>query len=133
MPIYEYVCGSCARRIEVIHGIDSPRPQVCEVCGGPLRKALSTPSIVFKGSGWAKKDAQSAPGGGRPATASGTPGGEAATTTPSAPPAPGTSGGTSAEPATKGSGAGAPSSGGSDTSRSSSSGGDGASSGPAVA
>ena len=25
-----------------------------------MRKALSTPAIVFKGSGWAKKDARSA-------------------------------------------------------------------------
>jgi putative FmdB family regulatory protein len=63
MPIYEYECGSCARRVEVIHGIHSPGPGTCEACGGSLRKLLSPPAIVFKGSGWAKKDARSAGAG----------------------------------------------------------------------
>ena len=64
MPIYEYVCEACARRVEVFHGIESPRPTTCEVCGGPLRKAISSPAIVFKGSGWAKVDARIAAGRG---------------------------------------------------------------------
>lgn len=58
MPIYEYVCTGCGRRIDVIHGIHASRPSTCEVCGSPLRKALSAPAIVFRGSGWAKKDAR---------------------------------------------------------------------------
>jgi putative FmdB family regulatory protein len=59
MPIYEYECASCGRRVEVIHGIHSPGPTTCDACGGQLRKVLSAPAIVFKGSGWAKKDARS--------------------------------------------------------------------------
>jgi putative FmdB family regulatory protein len=59
MPIYDYVCLDCAQRIEVMHGVDATGPTACETCGGPLRKALSLPAIVFKGSGWAKKDARS--------------------------------------------------------------------------
>jgi putative FmdB family regulatory protein len=58
MPIYEYECASCGRRVEVIHGIHSPGPTTCDACGGQLRKVLSAPAIVFKGSGWAKKDAR---------------------------------------------------------------------------
>ena len=57
MPTYEYVCGSCERRMDVLHGIHADGPAVCEVCGGRLRKAISAAAVVFKGSGWAKKDA----------------------------------------------------------------------------
>jgi putative FmdB family regulatory protein len=60
MPIYDYVCLDCAERIEVMHGVDATGPSTCDTCGGPLRKALSLPAIVFKGSGWAKKDARPA-------------------------------------------------------------------------
>lgn len=60
MPIYDYRCGDCGRVVEVIHAIGAEGPSRCEVCGGAMRKALSAPAIHFKGSGWAKKDAQSA-------------------------------------------------------------------------
>jgi putative FmdB family regulatory protein len=59
MPIYEYRCSSCGRSVEVVHSIHGTGPETCEVCGGVMRKALTTPAIVFKGSGWAKKDARS--------------------------------------------------------------------------
>jgi len=60
MPIYEYICQSCATRSEVIHGLHVPGPEVCELCGGRLRRAMSVPAIVFRGSGWAKNDARAA-------------------------------------------------------------------------
>lgn len=58
MPVYEYVCTQCGRGTEVMHGFNTSGPTSCEVCGGRLRKAVSTPAIVFKGTGWAKKDAR---------------------------------------------------------------------------
>lgn len=58
MPIYEYACTACGRSVEVVHGVHAAGPEVCEACGGRMRKLLSTPSIHFKGSGWAKKDAR---------------------------------------------------------------------------
>jgi putative FmdB family regulatory protein len=61
MPIYDYVCNHCGHRFEVIHGVHADGPRTCPVCGGgPVRKAISAPSIHFKGSGWAKKDRGSA-------------------------------------------------------------------------
>ena len=60
MPIYDYRCSQCGLEIEVMHGINDDGPGVCASCGGAMRKALSTPAIHFKGSGWAKKDAASA-------------------------------------------------------------------------
>jgi putative FmdB family regulatory protein len=58
MPIYDYVCSNCQHRVEVIHGINDAGPRFCPNCGfeGGMRKALATPAIHFKGSGWAKKD-----------------------------------------------------------------------------
>jgi putative FmdB family regulatory protein len=57
MPLYDYDCLACGRRIEVIHGVHSPGPAHCPNCGaGPLRKAISAPAVHFKGSGWAKRD-----------------------------------------------------------------------------
>jgi putative FmdB family regulatory protein len=58
MPVYDYVCTACGTRVEVIHGVHAAGPAVCSVCGGALRKAVSAASIVYKGSGWAKKDAR---------------------------------------------------------------------------
>ena len=57
MPLYDYDCAACGRRIEVVHGVHAPGPSHCPHCGsGPLRKAISAPAVHFKGSGWAKKE-----------------------------------------------------------------------------
>ena len=57
MPLYDYDCAACGRRIEVVHGVHAPGPTHCPNCGGgPLRKAISAPAVHFKGSGWAKKE-----------------------------------------------------------------------------
>src|SRR5215210_602736 len=65
MPIYEYRCTAGGHRTEILHGINDPSPRFCPVCGaeGKLRKAITAPSIVFKGSGWAKKDRRPTPAG----------------------------------------------------------------------
>jgi putative FmdB family regulatory protein len=64
MPIYDYLCANCGQTTEVIHGIDAPGPRFCPACGaeGTLRKAFVTPTVHFKGSGWAKKDRSSSSG-----------------------------------------------------------------------
>ena len=58
MPIYEYVCSACAKRTEILHGINEVAPSSCPECGaeGTLRKGFAAPAVVFQGSGWAKKD-----------------------------------------------------------------------------
>jgi putative FmdB family regulatory protein len=58
MPIYEYVCSNCGQKTDILQGINEPTPPFCPECGaeGTLRKAFAPPAIVFKGSGWAKKD-----------------------------------------------------------------------------
>jgi putative FmdB family regulatory protein len=58
VPTYDYGCTICGRGVEVMHGVHGHGPASCEHCGGPMRKLLSAPTIHFKGSGWAKKDAR---------------------------------------------------------------------------
>jgi putative FmdB family regulatory protein len=60
MPTYDYRCDGCGFEVEVRHGIYDGGPSTCGSCGGVMRKAVSTPAIHFKGSGWAKKDARAA-------------------------------------------------------------------------
>lgn len=61
MPRYDYDCSACGRRFEVIHGVHADPPGSCPLCGsGPIRKAFAPPTIVFKGSGWAKKERRAA-------------------------------------------------------------------------
>ena len=58
MPVYDYVCGACGHVLEVIHGIHAEGPRFCPSCGaeGRMTKGFNAPAVVFKGSGWAKKD-----------------------------------------------------------------------------
>jgi putative FmdB family regulatory protein len=59
MPIYDYVCGACRHRFEVFHGLNEAGPHQCPLCEGPVARAFAPPTIVFKGSGWAKVDRRS--------------------------------------------------------------------------
>ena len=63
MPTYEYACSACGRRSDILHGVHDTAPTVCPACGaeGTLRKAFAAPAIVFKGTGWAKKERRSSP------------------------------------------------------------------------
>jgi putative FmdB family regulatory protein len=56
MPLYDYECRNCGHKVEVLHGVNDFGPTACELCGGQMRKLFSMPAIVFKGSGFAKKD-----------------------------------------------------------------------------
>jgi putative FmdB family regulatory protein len=53
MPLYEYECGACGRRFELIRRFSDPAVDVCTLCGkGPVNRLVSSPAIQFKGSGW---------------------------------------------------------------------------------
>lgn len=52
MPIYEYLCESCAYRFEVKQGMKDDPITSCERCGKDVTKLISAPAIMFKGSGW---------------------------------------------------------------------------------
>ena len=52
MPIYEYECTKCGKRIEVIQKMsDKPLKKHAD-CGGTLHKLISAAGFQFKGTGW---------------------------------------------------------------------------------
>jgi len=52
MPIYEYECAKCGKRIEAIQKM-SDKPLKKHVgCGGTLNKLISAAGFQFKGTGW---------------------------------------------------------------------------------
>jgi putative FmdB family regulatory protein len=52
VPIYEYVCQACAHRFEVRQKFSDPPIEACVRCGKSVKKVISPPAIMFKGSGW---------------------------------------------------------------------------------
>ena len=56
MPIYEYRCEQCGETTEVFQKMSDDPLEVCERCGGALRKVLHPVAIHFKGSGFYTTD-----------------------------------------------------------------------------
>ena len=56
MPIYEYQCTKCGRRVEMMQKITDESLQTCPSCKGKLRRLMSLTSFQLKGSGWYATD-----------------------------------------------------------------------------
>jgi putative FmdB family regulatory protein len=54
MPLYEYECTACHRRIEKIQKFSDPELTVCPHCGGKLERTITAAAVSFKGGGWFK-------------------------------------------------------------------------------
>jgi putative FmdB family regulatory protein len=52
VPIYEYQCVSCAHRFELKQSIKDDPIKECPRCAKEVTKLISSPAIMFKGSGW---------------------------------------------------------------------------------
>ncbi len=52
MPLYEYECETCHHQFEVQQKFSDPLIDKCIRCGNGVRKLISAPGIMFKGSGW---------------------------------------------------------------------------------
>ncbi len=52
MPIYEYQCTKCRRKVEVLQKADDPAPK----CHGVMKKLISKNSFILKGTGWYATD-----------------------------------------------------------------------------
>lgn len=53
MPTWDWVCAD-VRSHKQVEASKDPGP--CQDCGAPMRRVPSVPGVVFKGSGWARKD-----------------------------------------------------------------------------
>lgn len=56
MPIYEYQCEACGTTVEALQKMSDDPLEVCEACGGSLRKLMHPVAIHFKGSGFYTTD-----------------------------------------------------------------------------
>ncbi len=56
MPTYEYLCRNCGHRFEVVQSFADEPLEICDECGGELRKVFAPPAISFKGSGFYATD-----------------------------------------------------------------------------
>lgn len=56
MPLYEYECQACRKKVEMIQRFSDPPYTICPQCGGELKKLISAPAIQFKGSGFYVND-----------------------------------------------------------------------------
>lgn len=52
MPIYEYQCIKCGKKVEVLQKIDDKPPE----CHGPMKKLMSVNNFHLKGTGWYATD-----------------------------------------------------------------------------
>jgi putative FmdB family regulatory protein len=56
MPIYEYKCEKCRKRLEIMQKITDRPLTICPSCGGTMKKLISNTSFMLKGTGWYKTD-----------------------------------------------------------------------------
>ena len=52
MPTYEYECSACRRIFEIRQRISAPALEICDACGGAVRRLLSPAPFILKGGGW---------------------------------------------------------------------------------
>ena len=60
MPTYEYHCDGCGRDFEVKQRISEASLTTCDVCGGSVRRLISSAPFILKGEGWYVTDYPSA-------------------------------------------------------------------------
>ncbi len=58
VPIYDYRCDSCGHAFSAVQSYTDATLEECPQCGAKPRKVLTSPAIVFKGSGWYKTDSR---------------------------------------------------------------------------
>jgi len=56
VPVYEYRCSACGKTVEFLCSSFEEDSKVCPSCGGQLRRLISAPGLIFKGSGFYVND-----------------------------------------------------------------------------
>jgi len=57
VPIYEYQCGACNHKFEIIQKVTDDLLTICPKCNKPkLRKMVTSAAFKLKGSGWYETD-----------------------------------------------------------------------------
>lgn len=58
MPTYEYICDNCGR-FERFEKITATPLKECPTCKGEVKRVISAPAVIFKGSGFYTTDNRS--------------------------------------------------------------------------
>ena len=56
MPIYEFFCGECEKKTELLMGLREKTPACPHCQKDALKKLVSRSSFVLKGTGWYESD-----------------------------------------------------------------------------
>ena len=65
MPLYTYRCNDNDHEFQVRQRMMDEPITVCPVCGGPVRRVVSSVGVVFKGSGFYVTDNRSSKANGK--------------------------------------------------------------------
>ncbi|MGI8901892.1 MAG: FmdB family zinc ribbon protein [Nocardioides sp.] len=71
MPTYQYACTECGHRFESVQSFHEDSLTHCPECDGRIRKIFNAVGVVFKGSGFYRKDSRSPVGAAASSTADG--------------------------------------------------------------
>ncbi len=63
MPTYSYKCNQCGHEFDARQRMSDDPLTECPVCGGPVRRVVSSVGIVFKGKGFYVTDNRSSANG----------------------------------------------------------------------
>lgn len=64
MPIYEYECGACGHRLEILQKVSDEPLKDCPKCqAAALQKLVSAAGFQLKGTGWYVTDYKGKSGG----------------------------------------------------------------------
>lgn len=84
MPLYTYRCNENGHEFEVRQRMMDDALTECPVCGGPVRRVVSSVGVVFKGSGFYVTDNRSSNANGKSTKSKSKDGKESSTTSESA-------------------------------------------------
>ncbi len=61
VPIYDYRCDHCGHAFSAVQSFSEGPIEKCPNCGKRPRRLITSPAIVFKGTGWYKTDSRGKP------------------------------------------------------------------------
>ena len=61
MPLYDYKCSKCGNVFEALQKMNDAPLKKCPKCKGPIKRLISSPGIIFKGSGFHVTDYKKSP------------------------------------------------------------------------
>ena len=55
MPVYEYFCDKCEKKVEIMHAMSDESKKIHKECGKELNKVFSASNFFYKGDARARR------------------------------------------------------------------------------